>query len=329
MDPQGETLTRAHVWQPERTWILQLEASHEAAAQHEAVAALAALPNPSHAAVAALRACLFSDTMFCRCTAPGHPLTLACSTACLSADSGVKGRPQPAVNPRCDAPGRHDTAAVPAATVCPHSRVQGSGSTTPGIQLSVWQLPFLCYSLVQLPSSAMRGANDAPCPLIHCRVLMMPGSLRSELVCRVRAEAARALGTIASVTHDSEPLQHLIAFFHKVMLNGLPLAGHLNHCQHPIEHRLQRSQLNAAMSCIASLAGATQESGSKPCIKAQPLLTCFLPGPPMYAMVAHKSTDCRDMHSACHSCCCQHSCSRCSGRRGSAQASAVWHGFGL
>lgn len=66
VDPQGETLTRAHVWQPERVWILQLEASHEAAAQLEAVAALAALPSPSHAAVAALAACLASDSMFCR-----------------------------------------------------------------------------------------------------------------------------------------------------------------------------------------------------------------------------------------------------------------------
>ena len=45
----------------------------------------------------------------------------------------------------------------------------------------------------------------------------------------MRAEAARALGSIASVTHDSEPLQHLIAFFHKVTLRGLSLASRTNH----------------------------------------------------------------------------------------------------
>ena len=103
VDPQGETLTRAHVWQPERTWILQLEASHEAAAQHEAVTALAALPNPSHAAVAALRACLLSDTMFCRCRAPDCPLTLASSTSCFHLQIVAQGagcRCIPAVMPR-------------------------------------------------------------------------------------------------------------------------------------------------------------------------------------------------------------------------------------
>ena len=94
---------QVHVWQPERCWILQLEHSHDVPAQLEAVAALAALPHASPAAIASLKACLYSPETFCRRVSVPKPAKAFGRTAHVSPAHGTLCQPPHASAKRtCD-----------------------------------------------------------------------------------------------------------------------------------------------------------------------------------------------------------------------------------